>query len=184
MEDGNRFKTDVDLDVNVRKLDEIFEVDDTGEMVNITTGEIIEDDAIKVKSEVSELRAELKDIEESLPDIDGIILDNINRANRFLDMIEEQVYKGNGTATMMESVGTLINAVTNAATSITGISYNNDVLEIRRNELALREKKLTLEHMKGNDPKLPTTVEGDVNITQNTITMTREELLKEFAKDD
>ena len=188
MED-NKFKKDVaDPDVNIMKLNEIFEIaESTGDLVDTTTGEVIEMtamDTAEIKSEVSEMRKELKEIEDSMPDVDQIILDNIDRANRFLDNIEEQIMKGNGSATMMESCATLINAVTQAATSITGISYNNDVLEIRRGELALRERKVSIDAMKGNQPIIPSTVQGDVNITNQTITMTREELLKELAKDD
>jgi hypothetical protein len=177
MED-NKFKKDVaDPDVNISKLNDVFNVMESGEYVNEVTGEIIDVDVDKAVADVKEMRKELTSIEESLPDVDQIILENIERANRFLDRIETEVMNGNGSATMMESCATLINAVTTAATSITGISYNNDLLEIRRGELAVREKKLTIDAMKGNTP---TSVTGDVNITQNTITMTREELLKEM----
>ncbi len=177
----NKYKKDVaDPDVNVQKLNDIFDVMETGELVNATTGEVIEVDVDSAVAEVKEMREELQAIEKDMPDIDGIILDNIKRANRFLDKIEKDVMTGNGSAVMMESTATLINAVTQAATSITGISYNNDIVAIRREELRLREKKLTIEAIKGGTP---TQVTGDVNITNNSLTMTREELLKELRDD-
>lgn len=173
MSEDSKFRKDVaDPEADFKKLDEIFEV-------NTTTGEIVKTEDIK--AEVVEMRKELKEIEESLPDVDGIILDNINRANRFLDVIEAQIMAGNLKASMIESCATLINAVTAAATSITGISYNNEMLDIKRDELRIREKKVTIDAMKANNPSH---VEGDVHITQNTITMTREELLKELSKND
>lgn len=180
MSEDNKFKKDVaDPQADFDKLDKIFEVMDEvyevspdGELVNSSTGEIM--NASDVKAEVVEMRKELKEIEESLPDVDQIILSNIERANRFLDKIEESLMAGNLSAGMMESVGTLINAVTAAATSITGISYNNDVLDIRREELRIREKKLTIENIaKGAQ---------EVHITNNNLTMTREELLKELRE--
>ncbi len=164
----NKYKTDVaDPDVNVSKLNEIFEVDtSTGEMIPI-------EDA---KKEVAIMRETIKEIAKDIPDIDGIILDNIKRANRFLDKIEDSVMNGNGSAVMMESTATLINAVTQAATSITGISYNTDMLEIKREELRIREKKLTIENI------VKPGQGGDVNITNNNLTMTRAELLKELQQ--
>ena len=103
MEDGSKYKQDVaDPDVNIDKLNEIFEVDTgTGEMIPI------DDD----KKEIALMRESIKEIENDMPDIDGIILDNISRANRFLDKIEDSVMNGNGSAVMMESTATLINAV-------------------------------------------------------------------------
>ena len=177
MEDGNRFKKDVaDPETNVKSLDAIFDIDpSTGDLINTNTGEISDVNDANTILEVKQMRKELKKIEDDLPDmpdVDQIILDNIKRANRFLDKIEDEVMTGNGSAIMIESVGTLINAVTQAATSITGISYNNDIVEIRREELRLREKKMTIESIaKGAK---------EVHITNNNLTMTREELLKEL----
>jgi len=162
----NKFKKDVaDPNVNVNKLNEIFEVDTTtGEMIPINDAQ----------REVQLMRDTIKEIEKDIPDIDGIILSNIERANRFLDKIEEQVMKGNMSASMLEACSSLMNAVTSAATSITGISYNNDVLDIRREELRIREKKITLESI------VKPGTGGDVHITNNHLTMTREQMLEEL----
>jgi len=182
MEDGNKYQKDVaDPDVSVNKLNNIFDVLEDGEFVNEETGEIVEIDVATAIAETQEMRKELKALEDDLPDVDKIILDNIARANRFLDKIEEEVMSGNGSAIMMESTATLINAVTSAATSITGISYNNDIVDIRKREVQVREKKLAIEAVKSNTPS---NVHGDVNIVNNNLTMTREELLKELRAND
>lgn len=164
MSEDNKFKKDVaDPQANVKMLDDIFEVD-------TTTGEVLNPEV--TKDDIQVLKNELKEIEDSLPDVDEIILSNIERANRFLDILEDQIIRGNLSASMVESCATLINAVTSAATSITGISYNNEVLEIRRGELKVREQKAALEGIASGAK--------NVNITNNNLTMTREELLKEL----
>ncbi len=170
----NKFRKDVaDPNINVKNLNDIFDVDpNTGDIVNL-------DDSLTAVEEVNEMRKELKKIEDNLPDIDNIIVKNIERANEFLDKVGEQIMMGNLSASMIEACATLINAVTTAATSITGISYNNDVLEIRRGELAVREKKLTLDSIKNDKP---ISVQGDVNVTNQNLTMSREDLLRELRK--
>jgi len=169
MEDNKFQKDRADTNVNVTKLDAIFNV-------NTDTGEIFKNDSDNIYdsalTEVTELRNELKQIESSLPDIDNIIFSNIERANRFLDIVEDQIIRGNISASMIESCATLINAVTTAATSITGISYNNNILDIKREELRIREKKLTIDNI-ANGAK-------EVHITNNNLTMTREQLLSEL----
>ena len=169
MEDNKFQKDRADTNVNVTKLDAIFNV-------NTDTGEIFKNDSDNIYdsalTEVTELRNELKQIGSSLPDIDNIIFSNIERANRFLDIVEDQIIRGNISASMIESCATLINAVTTAATSITGISYNNNILDIKREELRIREKKLTIDNI-ANGAK-------EVHITNNNLTMTREQLLSEL----
>lgn len=163
MED-NKFKKDVaEIDTNVNNLDKIFNVD-------TNTGEVTEINVSDIKS----MRQELQEIESSLPNVDNIIMSNIERANRLLDLVEGQVIRGNISGSMLESIATMINAITSAATSITGISYNNEVLNIKREELAYKEKKLTIDSIaKGAK---------EVHITNNNLTMTREQLLKELRE--
>ncbi len=188
MNDENRYRQDVaDPGINVENLNNIFECDpDSGDMVNTTTGEIVDRDSInsrdaeKTLAEVKEMKKDLAVIEDSLPDVDGIIVTNIENANSILEKVQEQILAGNLSASMIEACSSLLNAITSAATSITGISYNNDMLTIKRDELRIREKKIMMDGIKGATPSV---VEGDVNITQNAITMTREELLKELRGD-
>lgn len=172
----NKYQKDVaEPNINVTNLNSIFECAETGDLVDTSTGEIIStEDAL---AEVKVLKNEIKNIEDSLPDVDQIILNNIDRANNILDKVETQIINGNMTGTMLEACATLINAVTSAATSVTGISYNNEMLDIKREELRIRDKKVMMDSIKDNTP---TQVTGDVNITNQNLVMTREELLKEL----
>jgi hypothetical protein len=124
----------------------------------------------KTIQEVKEMRKELKELESDLPDADQIIYDNIERANRILDTIEIDITNGDHSARLLEVVGQLINAVTGAATSITGISYNQQVIDHKNRMLDIKEKELAVKGIaKGAE---------NVNITNNNLIMTREELLK------
>jgi hypothetical protein len=124
----------------------------------------------KTIQEVKEMRKELKELESDLPDADQIIYDNIERANRILDTIEHDIQNGDHSARLLEVVGQLINAVTSAATSITGISYNQQVIDHKNRMLDIKEKELAVRGIaKGAE---------NVNITNNNLVMTREDLLK------
>jgi hypothetical protein len=160
----NKYKTDyADPEPDTNKLDDLFNVaqTDDGQLVNVKTGEVLD--------EVKAMRKELRDLEKDLPDVDQIILDNIDRANRILDKVENSVGTGAFTASMIEAAGKLIDSVTSAANSITGISYNNEVLRQKERDLDIKEKKLTIDNMlKGKE----------VNITNNNLVMNREELMR------
>ncbi len=119
---------------------------------------------------VVDMRKELKDIQEDYPDSDKIILDNIDRANRILDIIEYDIKGGDHSARLLEVVGQLINAVTSAATSVTGISYNQQIIDNKNRALDIKEKEIDVKSIiKGSE---------NVNITNNNLIMSREELLE------
>jgi len=130
-------------------------------------------DSNKINKEIEKvqsMRKELLDIEKDQPDVDKIILNNIDRANNILDHIEKEIYTGNANARQIEVVGQLINAVTTAATSITGISYNQQIIDNKNRSLDIKEKELTVKGIiKGVE---------NVNITNNNLVMNREEVLK------
>lgn len=157
----NVFRKDyADPEPDIDQLDEIFGTSRT--LVDAETGEII--------NEVNEMRKELKALENDLPDVDQIILDNIQRANRILDRVEDGISTGAFTASMIEAAGKLIDSVTSAATSITGIGYNNEIIRQKERDLDIKEKKLMIDSaIKGAE---------NVNITNNTLVMNREELMK------
>lgn len=157
----NKFRRDyADPEPNIDNLDEIFNT--SHRIIDMDTGEII--------GEVNDMRKELKEIEDSLPDVDQIILDNINRANRILDKVENSIATGAFTASMLEAAGKLIDSVTSAATSITGIGYNNEIIRQKERDLDIKEKKLMIDQALKNA--------GNVNITNNNLVMNREELMK------
>ena len=122
-------------------------------------------------NQISDMKKELQGISKELEgeDPDKIILDNINRANRMLDLIEEDVKSGSRSARLFEVCGQLINAITSAATSITGISYNQQVIDNKERALDIKEKELTVKNIARGD--------GDVNVTNNNLIMTQQQLL-------
>lgn len=154
-----KYKEDVaDPQLNVSMLDKEFNVD-------VQTSDF--SDQIE---EIQEMRKELSDIESDLPDVDQIIYDNIDRANRFLDKIEENMTRGDLSARLLEVTGQLINAVTAAATSITGIGYNQQIIDNKNRALDIKEKEASV--------KAALSGAKEVSITNNNLTMSREELLK------
>lgn len=162
MLEEERFKHDyADPEPNIDSLDEIFNTS-SHVVVDMETGEIID--------EVNKMRSELKDIKDNIPDIDQIILDNIDRANRILNRVEDTIGTGAFTASMIEAAGKLIDSVTSAATSITGIGYNNETLRQKERDLDIKEKKLMIDGALKNA--------SNVNITNNNLVMNREELMK------
>ena len=155
---SDKWKEDkADPQVNVDLLNSEFDIE-------------ISSNLDKTVQEVKEMRKELKELESDLPDADQIIYDNIERANRILDTIEHDISNGDHSARLLEVVGQLINAVTSAATSITGISYNQQVIDHKNRMLDIKEKELAVKGIvKGAE---------NVNITNNNLVMTREDLLK------
>ena len=155
-----RYKEDkADPQVNIDKLNSIFDID-----MNLNGN--IENQLESIKN----MRKELLNIQEDVPDADQIIHDNIKRANAILDIIETDIKKGDRSARLIEVYTQLINAITNAATSITGISYNQQMIEYKNRSLDIKEKELMVKSaIKGAD---------NVNITTNNLVMNREELLK------
>jgi hypothetical protein len=99
-------------------------------------------------------------------------LENINRANRFLDKIEDDITgdRGTYTASLIEACGRLIDSVTSAANSITGASYNSEILKQKERDLDIKEKKLLVGNI----------VKGAENVTvnNNSLVMNREDLMK------
>lgn len=165
--EDNKYKKDyADPDPNPSALNEAFNITlEDDHVIDMDTGEIIE--------EINYMRKELVDIKESLPDIDQIIIDNINRANRILDKVETSIDTGTFSASLIESAGKLIDSVTSAANSITGISYNNKVLDQKQQDLDRKERELELKNILGKN--------NGVTINNNTLVLNREELLKEIA---
>jgi len=132
--------------------------------------QIQSDDSMEVQiQEVQDMRKELTEIENGFPDSDQIILDNIERANRILDIVEKNIKDGDHSARFLEVAGQLINAVTAAATSVTGISYNQQIIDNKNRALDIKERELEVKSIvKGAE---------NVNITNNNLVMSREDLL-------
>ena len=162
--DRNMFLKDhADPEPNTDALDDIFNVAiDNNQIIDTDTGEIM--------GEVNSMRAELDKLRDDLPDADQIITDNIARANRILDRVEDTIGTGAFTAAMIEAAAKLLDSVTSAANSITGISFNAEVIRQKDRDLDRKEKELLVKGLvKGAD---------NVTINNNNLTMNREDLLK------
>ena len=172
MEDNKYRKDYAEPESNFDELDELFGIDNNqpdttveveGDVVDIETGEVLD--------EVKRMRKELKDLQDEEPDIDQIILSNVNRANRILDKVEDSIERGEFTASMIEAAGKLIDSVTSAATSITGISYNSEVLKQKDRDLDRKEKELAIK-------QITQSKNSETNITNNNLIMNREDLME------
>jgi len=102
-------------------------------------------------------------------DPDQIIRSNIERANRILDRIEEEMSRGNFNARLVEVAAQCMNAVTTAVSQIQSTSYNIDHLQLKERMLKLKENELGY---KIRNLDKPTSI-----INQNIFT-DRESLLK------
>lgn len=147
---------------NTKALDDLFNVAiEDNQIIDTGTGEIL--------GEVNAMRKELKELQDELPDADQILVNNIARANRILDKIEDSIDRGVLTASMIEAAGRMIETVTSAANSITGIGYNAEVIRQKDRDLDRKERELLVKGLvKGAE---------NVNITNNNLVMNREELL-------
>lgn len=131
------------------------------------------------EQEIQQMRNSIEEAEqiaENMENPDEILLNNIERANRFLDMAEAEVGRGGINARLLEVCSQLINSVTSAANSIVGSSQSDAELEIKQKRLELEERKLAVKEALGS--KQP--ISGN---TFNVITTDRESVLKYIAEE-
>lgn len=120
---------------------------------------------------IEETRESLENIPEG-EDSDTILTNNIARANRILDRLEEEILSGELSPRLIETCGQLINAVTTAATSITSNSFGNVELELKAKALEIKEKEIAVKAaIQGAKAGTPQTVNN------NLVVMSREEIL-------
>lgn len=170
MTDETKFNSDkADPQLNVRELDNLFNVDRTpkAEVPTVT------DDPDTQLQEISDMRKEIQTLAKNAkPDPDSILHNNIERANRLLDKAEEDCQNGVNNR-LLEVMAGLINAITTASSSIMGESYNQQVLEHKTRELELKERNAIIKQSIKGDTGTPQTV------TQNNLIISsREDLLK------
>lgn len=84
---------------------------------------------------------------------DQVLSENIGRANRILDIMElDAATTMKISARKAEVMAQMINAVTNAATSIISDDYNKEYLQIRRDVLLLKERELGIREIGAGTP--------------------------------
>ena len=122
-------------------------------------------------------KSEIDTFMETVPGIDedAIINQNIERANRVLDRIEDEMDRGNFNARMVEVFSKLIDSVTTAASQIQSSSYNNDYLVLKQKLAELKE--MEVKH------KVKGLIKGNTQIdTQQNIIVTDRESILEIIK--
>ena len=134
----------------------------------------INDEKLSENLKIDAVEAEVVQILDSLdinttrksPDL--VLSENIERANRILDIMEINAIDDRKiSARKAEVMAQLINAVTNAATSIVSDDYNREYLQIRRDVILLKEKELRIREIGAGTPG-----------TQQLIIADRESILK------
>ena len=149
-----------DRQINNHKLNNMFDINKPNQEVALN-------------DEISEL---VKESKKSNPD--DIILKNIERAEMFLDKIEESITDG-ASARIFEVAGQLINAITTAASSLIGNSEHSEEIEIKKRALALKERETVIKESLGKNK------EGEKAVTNNQIILTnREDLIKLMGNED
>ena len=118
-----------------------------------------------VKAENKKLETQSKNAEESLEE-------NIKRANRILELVENELNEGNFSARLIEVAGQIMNTVTNANKEIiTSINY--------KTYLQIREKLIQYKYdeLKSKQNKIKTPTNQNIKVT------TREDVLAILNKD-
>jgi len=102
-------------------------------------------------------------------DPDEIIKTNIDRANRILDQVEDELQNGNFSARLVEVAAKTMDSITNAVAQIQSTVYNNDYLQLKARVVELKESEL--------DYKVKNLKKPNVG-SQNIIFTDRESVLK------
>lgn len=103
-------------------------------------------------------------------DPDVIIRNNIERANRILDTVEDELLNGNFSARLVEVASKMIDSVSTAVSQIQSTAYNEDYLQLRGRMVELKEREI--------DHKVKQVSSGQSVRNQNIIFTDRESVLK------
>lgn len=107
------------------------------------------------------------DSEIDYDDPTSIIKNNIKKANAVLDMIQEEMNRGNFSARLAEVAGNILNSITAASKEIISDKNYKGYLTIRAELVKLKEREVEIKENKGKKPT-----------SQNIIVTSREDLLK------
>lgn len=118
-----------------------------------------------IKAENKKLEKQSKNAEESLEE-------NIERANRILDMVEGELNEGNFSARLVEVAGQIMNTITNTSKeTLANINYKT-YLQIREKLIQYKYDELKSKKNKMNTP-----------INQNIIVSNRKDIMKILSGD-
>jgi len=100
-------------------------------------------------------------------DPEEVLKENIERANRILDRVEQELEQGNFTARMVEVAGNILNTVTNSSKEmISNINYKK-YLQIREKMVQYKYDELEAKQRNFHSPT-----------SQNIIVSNREDIMK------
>jgi regulator of PEP synthase PpsR (kinase-PPPase family) len=105
-------------------------------------------------------------------DPDEIIRANIERANRILDQVEDEMLNGSFSARLVEVAAKCMDTITNAVSQLQSTSYNSDYLLLKNRMVELKENELQYKIKNLDKPQ-----QQKIG-SQNIIFTDRESLLK------
>jgi hypothetical protein len=100
-------------------------------------------------------------------DPEEVLKENIERANRILDRVEQELESGNFTARMVEVAGNILNTVTNSSKEILANINYKKYLQIRQSMVQYKYDELEAKQTKFRSPN-----------SQNIIVSNREDIMK------
>jgi hypothetical protein len=100
-------------------------------------------------------------------DPEEVLKENIDRANRILDRVEQEIESGNMTARMVEVAGNILNTVTNSSKEIMANINYKKYLQIRESMVKYKYDELESKKQKFRSPT-----------SQNIIVSNREDIMK------
>jgi hypothetical protein len=100
-------------------------------------------------------------------DPEEVLKENIDRANRILDRVEQELESGNFTARMVEVAGAILNTVTNSSKEIMANINYKKYLQIRDSMVKYKYDELESKKAKFRSPT-----------SQNIIVSNREDIMK------
>jgi len=112
-------------DIDRNGLSEEFNLDTSNRV------EVLDDNSFEIEWEDSEDPKQMLD-------------NNIERANRILDQVEEEISNGNFSARLVEVAGQIINAITNSTKEIISDNNYKKYLQIREKMVSLQKEKLKI----------------------------------------
>lgn len=119
------------------------------------------DNIEEAKDTVKELKETLHEVEENVDsESDEILRNNIARANRILDVLEDDIHSGENNPHLIKALADLIKSITDAAQALASLSFQDLDYEMEEQKLQLKKDEFELK-------KLVT--EGSKNTSNNTI---------------
>ena len=119
-----------------------------------------------IKYDIKALRDRIKNIDD-YEDPSKILQENIIRASRLLDHLEDEIDLGitpkGGTSRMLEVATLLINSITTAATAMSTMSFGAADKEYKDKVLSLKELEVNAK-LAGKTPQQALTQNNNVNI--------------------